>query len=107
MVDDVYIENIITDTKKKGGGLMQINSIDNLMKNDIPFYENITSIYLKLDIEGAEYKALKGAEKTINKFRPLIAVAIYHNIDDMVRIPIYLSKLNNNYTFLVSLYTFL
>lgn len=43
---------------------------------------------IKLDIEGAEYECLKGAEKTINKFHPKLQISIYHSIDDYIRIPL-------------------
>lgn len=40
---------------------------------------NITRInYLKMDIEGAEPNALRGAVKTIKKFRPHLAICVYH-----------------------------
>lgn len=43
--------------------------------------------YIKMDIEGAEQVAIHGAESTIRKFRPKLAVAVYHNDDDLWQIP--------------------
>ena len=40
---------------------------------------------LKLHIEGSELAALKGAGKTINKWRPKIAATVYHNRDGLWR----------------------
>ena len=50
----------------------------------IPENEKIT--FIKMDIEGAEYEALKGAEKIIKKYKPRLAISIYHNPDDYWRI---------------------
>lgn len=42
---------------------------------------------IKMDIEGAEYKALLGAKSTIKKHKPRLAVCLYHNIEDFIEIP--------------------
>ena len=56
------------------------------------FFENedYKPTYIKLDIEGAEMSALKGTEKIINKYRPKLAISIYHSLNDLWEIPYYL-----------------
>lgn len=39
--------------------------------------------FIKLDVEGAELGALKGAMDTIWRFKPKLAVSLYHNPDDL------------------------
>ena len=43
--------------------------------------------FIKMDIEGAEQRAIAGARGTISKFRPRMALCIYHLADDSVKIP--------------------
>lgn len=42
--------------------------------------------FIKMDIEGAEYEALIGAQKTILRERPGLAISIYHNAIDYFRL---------------------
>lgn len=53
--------------------------------------------FIKMDIEGAEIGALKGAEETIKKFRPKLAIAIYHSMDDFVDIPTWILNIGLDY----------
>ncbi len=68
---------------------LNIDTIDNLINEKIDF--------LKLDIEGAEQKALKGAKKTIKKYSPILAVCIYHKAEDWYKIPKIVLDINSNY----------
>ena len=43
--------------------------------------------YIKMDIEGAEVRALQGARETVQRFHPRMAIAAEHLPDDAVRIP--------------------
>lgn len=66
-------------------------TIENLGLNKVDF--------IKMDIEGAELPSLKGAEKTLRKFRPKLAICLYHGIDDFRSIPRYLDSLDLGYKF--------
>jgi hypothetical protein len=43
--------------------------------------------FMKLDIEGAEKRALAGARNTLQKYHPRMAIAMEHLQDDAVAIP--------------------
>ena len=53
--------------------------------------------FIKLDIEGAELEALKGAEETLRIHRPRLAVCVYHRKPDLVAIPAWLDDLGVGY----------
>jgi FkbM family methyltransferase len=54
---------------------------------------------IKLDIEGAEYDTMMGSTKTIEKFRPVLLISIYHTGKDFFEIKSWLESLNLGYTF--------
>lgn len=61
--------------------------------------------FIKMDIEGAEPYALRGAEKTLKKFRPKLAISLYHSLEDFITIPSYLNSLGLNYKFYLDHHT--
>ena len=61
--------------------------------------------FLKMDIEGSELSALRGAERTLLKFRPRLAISLYHKPQDFFEIPLYLKTLLPDYEFYLDHYT--
>ena len=55
--------------------------------------------FVKLDIEGGEMEALIGAKQLLQKFRPIVAVSIYHVQDHLWQIPTLLSSILSDYKF--------
>ncbi len=54
---------------------------------------------IKMDIEGWEYRALIGAEETITKYKPVLAISIYHTGQDFFKIPPLLKNYCPDYNF--------
>jgi len=48
--------------------------------------------FIKMDIEGAELKALEGAQRTLARWRPRLSLAAYHAPDHPARIPALVRK---------------
>lgn len=61
--------------------------------------------FIKMDIEGSELSALRGAERTLRSFRPTLAISIYHNDEDFVAIPDYIDRLGLGYEFFLDHFT--
>lgn len=53
--------------------------------------------YIKMNIEGSESSALKGAEYTIKEQKPALAVAGYHKTWDLWEIPMLIKSFRNDY----------
>ena len=53
--------------------------------------------FIKMDIEGFELKALRGAEQTIRKWKPVLAICVYHEVSHLWEIPLYLKSLVPEY----------
>ena len=53
--------------------------------------------FIKMDIEGAERQALEGARRTIERFRPRMAICTYHMHDDPVAVPQVPLKIHSDY----------
>lgn len=60
--------------------------------------------YIKMNIEGSEMRALKGAEKTIKSYQPKLAVAGYHKTWDLWEVPLSIYEINNKYRFCLRSY---
>jgi len=52
---------------------------------------------IKMDIEGAELRALRGARRTIVTHRPKLAVCVYHDFRHLWEIPLYITSLVPDY----------
>ncbi len=49
--------------------------------DDLVDRQNLSRVdFIKIDIEGAELQALRGAEKTLRRFRPKLAIAVHHSL---------------------------
>ena len=84
----------------------QTGSTTTLSVDDFAEKYNITKVdFIKMDIEGAEPAALRGAVNTIKKHRPKLAIAIYHSLEDFVNIPKWIMDLNLGYEFSLGHYS--
>jgi len=63
-------------------------NIDTISIDEFVTCNNILKVdFIKLDIEGSELSALRGAKHTISKHRPQLAVCLYHRLEHYYEIP--------------------
>lgn len=60
--------------------------------------------YIKMDIEGAEQKAIRGAKKIIQEYSPVLAICLYRNPKDLWEIPLLIHEMNPNYDMYIRVY---
>lgn len=61
--------------------------------------------FLKMDIEGSELAALRGAERIIREQRPKLAICVYHKPEDMWEIPSLILSYHPDYRLYLRHYT--
>lgn len=81
-----------SDVLKTDVNMVMVNSIDNVLAGR-------KATFIKMDVEGAEVQALLGAKDTIRKFKPRLAISIYHRPNDILEIPLRINKIRNDYLF--------
>ena len=57
----------------------------------------LSPTFIKMDIEGAELRALCGAEKTIKAYSPKLYICAYHRNEDLFSLPMKILELNPDY----------
>lgn len=61
--------------------------------------------FIKLDVEGSELQALRGAVSSIHRFRPKLAISIYHRPNDFFELCDFVHGLGLGYRFYLDHYT--
>ena len=112
-LNNVITKNILlSNAEKEIDFISMIENTPTIKKNAITidkFVEenNFEKIdYIKMDVEGAEKNILEGSIKTIKKFKPSLAIAIYHGgklfMEDFYNIPIFIKNvINEDYEYYI------
>jgi FkbM family methyltransferase len=81
-----------------GTSTIEADAIDNIIADDIVSF-------IKMDVEGAELSALQGASKTIKRYKPKLAICIYHKPEDLITIPQFIKSIVPEYTLYLRAHT--
>lgn len=90
----VVLEDSISDKDSK----VEVVALDEILRD-----EKVT--FIKMDIEGSELQALKGACEIIKKNKPKLAICIYHKAEDIIDIPSYIKELVPEYKLAIRHYS--
>lgn len=69
---------------------------------DLDIKDKITMI--KMDIEGAEEQAIIGSKRHIKEEHPKLLISVYHNHDDIWKLPMLIENICPGYTFFLRFY---
>lgn len=61
--------------------------------------------FIKMDIEGAEYQALRGCESIIRSQHPKLAICVYHKPEDVLELPQLILDFNPEYKLYIRHYS--
>lgn len=87
---------IVTDA---GAESISIDTLDHLLGG-------VPVTYIKMDIEGMECPALRGAKGLIQKYHPKLAICCYHSDADLIGVPREILKLSPDYRLFIRHYTY-
>lgn len=110
--DEPEIKTLYTGEMKSGANFMHINPVltnHAVITNDVAVTSidnyaqehNLRVGLIKLDIEGNELEAIRGAEQIIRRDRPLLVVSIYHRPQDFFEIKPLLERMDLGYQFII------
>lgn len=69
---------------ERGVEKVEVTSIDAFVVE-----QKLTKVdFIKLDVEGLEYEVIRGGGQAIARFRPKMAISLYHNVADLTTIPL-------------------
>jgi len=82
---------------KDGNVVIQVDLLDEVIDKDVNF--------IKMDIEGSEANAIKGATKTILSCHPILAISVYHKPTDIRLICEQIFRIRSDYILYLRHYT--
>jgi len=88
--DITYSIGDSNSTVGSGEGKGHVVPLDDVLRD-----EKVT--FIKMDIEGAELQALRGAKNIIRNQKPKLAICVYHDFRHLWEIPLYIKSLVPEY----------
>lgn len=85
-------------TMSDSGEEVEVTSVDYVLNGE-------KATFIKMDIEGAEYEALKGCQTTIQKYKPKLAICMYHKFTDIFEVPALILEYCPEYKFYLRHYS--
>lgn len=82
---------------ENGDRYIEVDTLDALVDSPVTF--------IKMDIEGAEKKALSGSVNIIRRYHPKLAISVYHHVNDFWEIPELIFSIRKDYALYLRHYT--
>lgn len=91
-------EGVLSAISYLGDTFVEVDSIDCILGEE-------KATFIKMDVEGSELEALKGAKNQIIKNTPRLAICVYHKKEDLFEIPKLIMQYNSNYKLYLRLHS--
>jgi FkbM family methyltransferase len=78
--------SVISNVSSVGGIRVDADTLDSLLSSETP-------TLIKMDLEGAEPEAIRGAHSTLSRSGPVLAACVYHRADHLWTLPLLLHDL--------------
>jgi FkbM family methyltransferase len=91
-------KGVSSHLSENGNNIIQVLKIDDALLHFKP-------TFIHMDIEGSEIEALKGSKNSILKYKPDMAICVYHTPPHLWDIPLLINSLNPNYELYLRNYT--
>ena len=106
-VKDLHLHNVAMGAERgttrfleTGSYASHVVETGGVVVNVIPLDDVVDkATFIKMDIEGAEPDAVKGAANVIGKCKPKMAVCVYHYATDLLRVAEFLPQIRPDYKF--------
>lgn len=95
--DEKKIEEVAKQTQSEEEFNQFIQTVNCIRLDDWFTENNVEPTFIKMDIEGAEVGALKGAAEMIKRRKPKLAICLYHKLTDMWEVPLLIKSLVPEY----------
>jgi FkbM family methyltransferase len=95
VVDDNFAADsvVMQPERSRRGPTVPLTTIDHLAAElKLPSVD-----FVKMDVEGAESRAIAGAQDTLKRYKPRLAIAAEHNPDDEITIPRAVRQVRSDY----------
>jgi FkbM family methyltransferase len=78
-------------TEENGSESVNVMAIDDFITSN-----NIEKVdYIKMDVEGYERDVILGAKQSIKKYRPKMAICLYHKTEDLFDLPLLVKEISD------------
>lgn len=86
VIDDLYEDSVSVSVRKLDDEKIDVQG---------------GQLVIKMDVEGAELDVLNGGIETIKKYKPIMAICVYHRYEDILILPKYLIDNGLRYRFIL------
>jgi FkbM family methyltransferase len=80
--------DVSSSLQEYGNDIVEVTKIDTVVGEE-------KVAFIKMDVEGAELEALKGAKNVIERDMPILTISAYHKQEDLITLIPYIHKLCN------------